>query len=214
MIIKNSKSLDQIWQQVPPNYYDKGVKTNPLQWLWHSQKIKTFKQLVRHKNFSHILDIGCAGGFMTNKIALMFPKSKVYGIDVYPDAIAYAKSQFPHIHFKSADAHHLPFAKDSFDLVVCYETIEHVLDPKKILKEMKRVIKKDGTVIIAMDSGNLMFRIVWLFWEKTFGRAWQGAHLHPFNHQDLEEIIEGAGFKITKKHFSHFGMEVSFVIKK
>lgn len=214
-MIKNKlKSLNEIWQQVPPDYYHHGVARNPFQWLWHTSKVRTFKQLTTQKHFTKILDIGCAGGFMTNKIAQMFPDSKIYGIDAYRKAIKYAKNQFPHIYFKVADAHKLPFADETFDLVICYETIEHVLDPKKILLEMRRIISKEGIVIIAMDSGNLMFQIIWILWEKTFGRAWQGAHLHPFHHNELEKIIIASGFKIIKKHFSHFGMEVSFVLKK
>ncbi|KKR81589.1 MAG: hypothetical protein UU73_C0001G0135 [Candidatus Daviesbacteria bacterium GW2011_GWA1_41_61] len=208
------KTLNQIWQQVPPNYYHQGVTKNLLQWIWHTSKIKAFKQIVQQKKFIKILDVGCSGGFMTSKVAEIFPRSQVFAIDAYPDAINYAKSRFPHINFQVADAHHLPFPEDSFDLIICYETIEHVLNPQKILQQMRRVVKKNGTVIVAMDSGNLMFKTTWWAWEKTFGRVWQGAHLHPFHHQDLEKIIRQADFKITKKHFSHLGMEVSFVLKK
>lgn len=209
-----SKTLNRIWEQVPPNYYHQGVTKNLFQWIWHTQKIKSFKHLVQHQQSTKILDVGCAGGYMTNKVAEVFPKAEIFGIDPYPAAIAYAKSRFPQINFQTADAHKLPFEKDIFDLIICYETIEHVIDPLKILEEMKRVIKKDGMVIVAMDSGNLLFKTVWWWWEKTFGKVWQNAHLHPFHHQYLGQIIKQAGFKVTRKHFSHLGMEVSFVLQK
>lgn len=210
----DSKALDQIWEQVPPDYYHQGVTKNFLQWVWHTSKIRSFKSLVQHQKFTKILDVGCAGGYMTNKVAEMFPKAQVLGIDPYPAAIAYAKKRFPQIYFQVADAHKLPFNKASFDLIICYETIEHVINPLKILQEMQRVIKKDGTVIVAMDSGNLLFKAIWWGWEKTFGSVWQNAHLHPFHHQDLERVIKEAGFQIIQKHFSHLGMEVSFVLQK
>lgn len=209
-----SKSLNQIWQQVPPDYYHRGVKNNPLQWLWHTLKFRSFTKLTAPYQFKKILDLGCAGGYMTNKIAQIFPQSQVWGVDVYPQAIAYAQNLFPNIHFQVADAHNLPFKKDSFDLIVCYETVEHVSDPQKILQEMRRIITKKGVVLVAMDSGNTLFNIIWLIWEKTFGKVWQDAHLHPFHHHDLEEIVKLAGFQILSKHFSHFGMEVSFVLQK
>lgn len=151
---------------------------------------------------------------MTNKISKLFPKSKATGVDVYPTAIHFAKVKYPHINFLVTDAHKLPFNKNSFDLVICYETIEHVINPKKLLQEIRRVTKQEGTAIIAMDSGNLLFRIVWPIWERTFGKVWQGAHLHPFHHTVLEKVINATGFSIAKKHFSHLGMEVSFVLKK
>lgn len=151
---------------------------------------------------------------MADKISQLFPKSKVTGVDIYPAAVNFAKIRYPHINFLVTDAHKLPFYKNSFDLVICYETIEHVVDPKKILQEIRRITKQDGTAIIAMDSGNLLFRIIWPVWERTFGKVWQGAHLHPFHHNELESVINKAGFNIIKKHFSHLGMEVSFLLKK
>lgn len=212
--MKTSKKLPDIWKQAPPDYYDQGIKSNLLQYLWHTQKIRTLKKIIIKKNYPKILDIGCASGLMTNKIASFFPESKVVGVDIYSNAIDFAKSKYPQISFNIADIHKLPFASGSFDLIICCETIEHVLNPKKALSEIYRVIKKDGIVIIAMDSGNLLFRLIWWFWEKTKGKVWQGAHLHPFHHLELEEVIQSAGFKIKRKHFSHLGMEVSFVLWK
>ena len=151
---------------------------------------------------------------MTNEISKVFPKSKIVGIDTYPAAIAYGKKRYPHIKFLVGNAHKLPFPSNSFDLIVCYETIEHLTSPKKALSEIRRVMKKSGVAIVTMDSGSFPFRIVWWFWEKTYGKVWQGAHLHPFHHTELESIIKKSGLKINKKHFSHFGMEVSFVVRK
>lgn len=210
----NQKNLQQIWQQVPVHYYEEGIKNNLFQWTWHSLKMKAFKKLVNHQQFDKILDIGCAGGTLTNKISQIFPQSYISGVDVYSDAIEFAKKKYPHIKFIKADAHNLPFKSNFFDLVICYETIEHVDKPEQVLIEIRKVLSKKGVAIITMDSGNLLFRITWWFWEKTKGRVWSGAHLHPFHHRELEEVIKKAGFKIQKKHFSHLGMEVSFVLSK
>ena len=205
--------LEKIWKQVPVNYYQKSVKENLLQNLWHTQKIKTFRNVIGKRKVKSVLDVGCASGYMTNKISRILLKSKIYAIDAYKDAVDFGKRKYPHIKFKVADAHKLPFQANSFDLVVCYETIEHVSNPMKMLKEMQRVLKKDGVAVVAMDSGNLLFRIVWFIWENTKGKVWQKAHLHPFEHRDLEKLIERSGFKILQKKFSHLGMEVTFLLK-
>lgn len=209
----NQKKLVKIWNQVPIDYYDSGVSKNILQRLWHNRKLEVFKELIGQKKPQKILDIGCASGTMTNNISQILPKSKITALDVYPAAINYAKRKYPHIRFLVADAHKLPFKDSSFDLAVCYETIEHVIDPQKVLEEIRRVIKKDGLAIIEMDSGSVLFRIVWWTWEKTKGRVWQGAHLHPFRHRELERIILDTKFKMIKKRLSHFGMAVSFLLK-
>ena len=98
--------------------------------------------------------------------------------------------------------------------MICYETIEHVTKPLAALKEMGRVLSKNGKLILTMDSGSLLFRIVWYIWENTKGSVWKGAHLHPFNHNQLEGLIKKAGFKIQRKIFSHLGMEVTFELTK
>jgi ubiquinone/menaquinone biosynthesis C-methylase UbiE len=210
---KRLRELKKIWTQVPPDYYQKGIAKNLLQRYWHTNKLKTFKKLIGGKSFKKVLDVGCASGRMANEISKLLPGAKITGIDPYSKAIKFGKLAYPNIKFLIADGHQLPFKKKSFDLVVCYEVIEHVLNPIEVLKEIKRVLADDGLGLVVMDSGNRMFRVVWWIWEKTFGRAWQGAHLHPFKHTELEAAIKKSGLKIRKKHFSHFGMEVSFVVK-
>lgn len=208
------KNLTAIWQQVPVDYYDQGVKNNLLQSIWHRQKWFVLQKIIGAKKFKQILDVGCASGTFTNQLAQLFPQAKIYGVDVYDSAIKFAQKKYPQLNFIQADAHQLPFKGNYFDLIICYETIEHVADPLLVLRQMRRVLKKDGIAILAMDSGNLMFRIIWWFWEKTRGRVWEGAHLHPFHHDHLEKVIRKSGFKIQQKRFSHLGMEVLFILNK
>lgn len=212
--MSKSKKIEAIWDQVPPDYYEKGTKENILQWIWHTKKLANFKNIINSSVYDNILDVGCASGSFTNNISKIFPQARITGIDVYSNAIEHGKKVYPHINFILADAHNIPLKNDSFDLVVCYETIEHLTNPLDALKEMQRVLKKDGSALIAMDSGSLLFRVVWFFWERTKGKVWQDAHIHPYNHKELTNIIKKAGFKIKLKHFSHLGMEVSFLLKK
>lgn len=211
--LRNHK-LYKVWSQVPVTYYQQGTKNNFLQKLWHTHKIKLAQRIIGKIKFQNCLDVGCASGYMVSEISKVFPHAKYFGIDIYDKAIEYAKKNFPHIKFKVAFASKLPFNSNHFDLILFYETIEHVEDPKECLREIKRVLKKDGRLILTMDSGSLLFKIVWFVWENTKGRIWRGAHLHPFHHQQLEQIIEDAGFKIRNKIFSFLNMEVTFVLSK
>lgn len=203
--------LSNIWNKVPTDYYQNGVKNNFFQWLWHTHKINLAKKIIGNLQFKNCLDVGCASGFMVSEIARSFP-AHYFGIDVYDKAITAAKISYPHIKFKVASAQKLPFKDNYFDLVLFYETIEHVEKPFECLKDIKRVLKKNGTLILTMDSGSLLFRIVWFVWENTRGKVWKNAHLHPFNHQELEKLIKKTGFKIKQKILSFFGMEVTFIL--
>lgn len=206
--------LYSIWSRVPITYYQQGSKHNLLQKLWHKHKVNSAKKIINNLKFEKCLDIGCASGYMISQIAKFYPQSKYFGIDVYDKAIAYARKHYPNIKFQVASADKLPFKNNSFDLIICYETIEHFEHPLECLKEIRRVLNKDGTMILAMDSGNLLFRIVWFFWINTKGSVWKGAHLHPFRHNQLERLIKRAGFKINMRAFSFLGMEVTFILNK
>lgn len=206
----SKKRLQQIWAQVPLDYYDQGIKKNILQKLWHTRKLAQVLKLLP-KNSQAILDVGCSSGLLTAEIYKSVPTSKITGLDSYKDAIAFARSKYPTISFIVGDAHKLPFKNKTFDLVVCTETLEHLVDPKKALQEIKRVLKNQGKTIISMDSGSLLFRITWALWIKTKGKVWQDAHLHEFNAKILEDLIRKTGFKIKKVVISHLGMAVTFL---
>lgn len=206
--------LYSIWSAVPVTYYQSGVRKNLLKKIWHGIKITTAKKILKQEDFESLLDVGCASGYMLSQIQKTFPEKEYSGVDIYDKAIRFAKQKYPSIRFKVASADKLPFEEGEFDLIICYETIEHVEDPTSSLKEMKRVLKKGGLLVLAMDSGNWMFRAIWFVWEKTTGKVWEGAHLHPFNHHELETVVLKSGFKIKDKIFSHLGMEVVFVLKK
>lgn len=210
----NTQDFDQILNSVPLDYYQKGTKSNPFQRYWHGTKISFCLSLLKDINFKNCLEVGSASGYMISEIAKKYPKVTFEAIDAYDKAVKYAQKKYPRIKFSKAEAENLPFNNNFFDLLLCYETIEHVRSPQKAMSEMKRVLKKDGKLILAMDSGILAFRIIWFFWEKTFGKAWSGAHLNPYHWTDLENLILQSNFKIVSRHFTHFGLEVVFVLEK
>jgi len=70
------------------------------------------------------------------------------------------KKRYKELKLIRADAHNLPFKNNSFDLVICTEVLEHVVNPEKVLGEIKRVLTNDGIAIVEMDSGNFIFKIV------------------------------------------------------
>lgn len=211
-----SKTLEEIWYQVPPDYYEKGVKTNALQFIWHNWKWHTMSKILKKVNPipAKILDIGCSSGHVTAKLAIFFPDSKVYGVDSYERAIRFGKKEHPGIKFLVADAHKLPLKNKTFDLVTCIETLEHLEDPEKALKEIFRVLKSGGKVLIGQDTNNWLFKAVWFIWTKTRGKVWQDSHIHPLHAQDLGKLIKKTGFKIKIKKFSQASLEIFFLAQR
>ena len=211
--VHTQEELEKIWASVPPDYYQEGVKRNNLQRRWHTGKLNAVLSL-NPGNPKTILDVGSASGWFLSQIAKEYPDATCTGIDVYDKAIHYAKKQYPHMHFIHADGHVIPLAKHSQELVMCNEVLEHVVDPKLVLSEIRRVMKPDGRGIIEMDSGNWMFQAAWYWWTHMRHGVWEDAHIQVFNAKKLERMILDSGFVILKKKFFNVGMAVVFLVKK
>jgi len=87
------------------------------------------------KNSKTLLDIGCGRGYWLNKIADE-TDLELTGCDLY-DNVKLDKGKY----IKS-NIDNLPFEDNSFDIVTCHHTIEHVINPEKAISELKRVTKK------------------------------------------------------------------------
>jgi len=209
----SKQELEAIWQAVPPDYYQQGVKKNLLQRTWHTGKLSTVISLIE-KTPKKILDVGSASGWFLSQLQNRFPNALCTGIDVYEDAIVYGKKTYPKLILKKADGHIIPEKDQSFDCIVCCEVLEHVVDPMKVLTEIKRVLTKDGVAIIEMDSGNVLFQLNWYWWTHLRHGVWEDAHIQVYNAKRLEQEILDAGFTITKKKMFNLGMAVAFQVTK
>lgn len=98
-----------------------------------------------------VLDVGCGPGSITLELAQRVTPGQVIGVDasesviVQAQAAARAASDEVTL-FETADAMHLPFADDSFDIVHAHQVLQHVPDPVGLLREMTRVTRPGGLV--------------------------------------------------------------------
>ncbi len=210
----STKELDHILHQVPPDYYQKSIESNILQKRWHTGKLSAVLQSIGSFQPKKVLDVGCAGGWFISEMAKKYPHTKCYGVDVYEPAISYAKKRYEAITFSTADAHKLPYQNESFDLIVCTEVLEHVIDPKNVMDEITRILKKDGIAIIEMDSGNLLFRIIWHWWTNMRKGVWKDSHIHAFTAKKLETLLKKSTLKIKTQRSFNFSMAVVFRLEK
>ena len=200
-------------QQVPLDYYQNGIKHNFLQKTWHTRKLES---VISQINFypKTILDVGCASGWFLYQLKKRYPKAKCFGVDIYKEGVMYGRKKYPKLTLKVADAHALPFKAGMFDLVVCTEVLEHVEKPSKVLLEMQRVLKKNGLGVIELDSGSILFSVVWFLWKKAHGKVWDHAHLHSFSVKKLDVLLKKTGFTIISKKRFNLGMAMVFFVRK
>jgi 2-polyprenyl-3-methyl-5-hydroxy-6-metoxy-1,4-benzoquinol methylase len=99
-----------------------------------------------------VLDAGCGMGYGTNLLAAAGATQSV-GVDVAESVIEVAStSAGERVSFTAADVRQLPFDDGTFDLVVCFEVIEHIEDQDQVLDELARVLAPHG--VLAVSSPN------------------------------------------------------------
>lgn len=118
----------------------------------HVKRYKFAKQFARGKN---IIEFGCGGG--SGSVIMDGIFESYLGIDIDKNAINYAKKEIQKSTNKITFELLSDFQKRTVpyqaDLVICYEVIEHVKDPKGLLSYLVSLVKKDGIILLSTPNG-------------------------------------------------------------
>lgn len=102
------------------------------------------------------LDAACGVGYGSYYLRKFCNAKMVYGIDINEESIKEAKNLFggdaDNLIYKVSDVANTSFEDMQFDLIVSMETFEHVLNIDNYLKEMQRILKKDGKFIVSTPN--------------------------------------------------------------
>ncbi len=110
-----------------------------------------------------ILDAGCGTGEAASRLAELFPRARVLGVDIVDAHLERARSRYatlaPRLTFEHQSVFELRAADRSFDLAVCRHVIQSIPHPDKVIAELARVTRQGGYVhLIAEDYGMLHFQ--------------------------------------------------------
>jgi len=103
------------------------------------------------------LDIACGSGYGSELLSQR--AKKVIGVDINHNALLYARDyhQHPNIEFRFGDLNQsLDFPDNYFDLIVSFETLEHIENQENALAEFNRILKTNGLLIISTPDRNIM----------------------------------------------------------
>lgn len=118
-------------------------------------------EALDQKKPQKILDAGCGRGFYSYALSFFLFVKEIQSFDINESYISLAKSHCTdkRIHIQKASIYNLPYPNNYFDFIVFSEVLEHLKDEKNALKELKRVLKKNG--IIALTVPDVQFPFLW-----------------------------------------------------
>jgi ubiquinone/menaquinone biosynthesis C-methylase UbiE len=137
--------LDFTGERLVPGVYGKIA-------VEHLHRYASTVDLVKGKR---VLDIASGEGYGSNLLAKY--ADEIIGVDISEEAISHACSTYKksNLKFKQGSVLEIPFLENSFDVVVSFETLEHVLDHEKTMSEVKRILKPDGILIISTPEKSI-----------------------------------------------------------
>lgn len=191
---------EEMAQKYDPEAYH--LRSNFLiRWV-ERRRVKTILHFLNAGPQDIVLEVGCGAGNVLQQI----PSNQLHGIDLSTFLIRKSQKRLAHRQAEliQTNAERLPFADKKFHRLVCSEVLEHVLNPKKVVREMARVATSDAVLVISIPNEawiNRVKRVIsalgltrWLL--QGNGDAYNSPnqmtdewHLHSFNLTLLQEIL-------------------------
>lgn len=178
-------------------------------------QIAEVSSLMKELNFNKVLDAGCGDGFLTNLFCVN--NNQVIGLDL-EDKTPKDKKLFK---FMKADARKMPFPDSSFDIVVSFDVIEHIEEDTIFLAECRRVLKRDGKLILGTpNKERISYRLLSLLGKKPVFPRCLGenplygkiCHKREYTISELDSFVRREGFAVKKNESAWFGFFYNRVV--
>jgi len=164
--------------------------------------------LVKNKK-RNVLDVGCASGYFVHNAK--FAGLDAVGIDLDADSIKFGQKLG--LDLKHGRLNEMGFKNASFDAINLGDVIEHVKNPRVLLKECLRILKNDGILIISTPNTNSLFPKITKWVYENFGITWSHPtppyHLFDFSDENLELLLNKIGLKIEHTTYSKSSLSYS-----
>ncbi len=164
-----------------------------MQQEWR-RRYETIFHLLKIKDNARILDIGAGGG-----IAWHFVKGKAPSylpLDIAITNLREIRKKDPErIDPVSGDVYHLPFRKNTFDIILMTEVLEHLDNPEKALQSIHGILKEDGQFVLSVPYKEKLVYHLCIHCNKPTPA---NAHLHSFDEQILKELLKTAALNPVK----------------
>ena len=160
--------------------------------LGNSQALQENEHLARYRFAAQfvadkeVADIACGTGYGSLMLARAGAK-RVHGMDLSPEAVEFCNEEndAPNVIFTTANAQDLSGIPDStFDVVVSFETIEHLPSMEAYLDEMSRILRPGGSFLVSTPDRRIGSVLYWLF-----RRPQNRFHVRELSERELLNVL-------------------------
>jgi ubiquinone biosynthesis O-methyltransferase len=180
VLIESLEELSVTWERLIP----KQIADDPASQKVFELHLRRYETAARYVTGKRVLDIACGAGYGSQMLGLA-GASAVVGVDVSAQTVQYAKKHYqtPTVEFICADAEQFE-SSEQFDVIVSFETIEHLQYPDKFLDRLHSLLVPNGELLLSVPLGET--------------RHVDRYHLHAFSQEDVFDLLEKAGFAVDR----------------
>lgn len=162
----------------------------------HKRYKEQMQLIEKFRKGNRLLDVGCGTGHFIKYLNDRSRVFEIYGVEP-SNILRRAANKNTNISVKAGTLDSLPFPNAYFDIVTCYDVLEHSLKLEKNLSELKRVLKPKGHLFIQAPN----YRSIMAY---MTGSRWDWwcvpDHVLHFSYNTLTNILEDNGFRILHKY--------------
>jgi 2-polyprenyl-3-methyl-5-hydroxy-6-metoxy-1,4-benzoquinol methylase len=165
-----------------------------------------FERVLRaHRPVGKILDFGAGIGVLSRRLVGMQMFESVNSVDIMPAPVGLDLAVDWHIQDLNEPT---GFPSESFEVIVSAEVIEHLENPRAVVREWFRLLKPEGLLLFSTPNNESVRSILALVCRghyASFGDASYPAHITPLLKKDMDRILREAGFREPIFFYTDYG---------
>jgi SAM-dependent methyltransferase len=190
------------------SYYEGYWRSEELGMTEHLRwKVDLTRHHPRVASARSVLDVGCGQGLVLE--ALRAPGRRLSGVEISDDAAASLVERGIEGSAVDLDTDRLPFGDGEFDVALCYDVIEHLFSPGRLVAEIRRVVRPGGALLLCVPNTlNLFNRLVFLSGRfvdimdtSHHGEELFSNHIRLFSKSLFEQFLAASGLVVEERHF-------------
>lgn len=174
--------------------------------LYQSKRISDTIRILNKSYFKKpILDAACGSGYILSAL----PKGSV-GIELNPRHVKRALVNAPEAKVIKGDIEHIIYPDNYFNTVIITEVFEHIPDPKIIISEVWRVLKKGGKVVVTVPNRKYLWNVRFLASNMYVTEP----HCKNFKKEQILSLFSDYKYKLCKYELIAYGLNHLIVLQK